>query len=155
MITADTALLTGIIFCDKCGGPMYRTKSKRKRQDGTVRTWFYYRCNGLDRKRSECKNMVSVDDVDAWVHSWFTEGGTFANTELVETVITEGDDHSEEICKFDSRNIRSLDLDSPDYAEQHATLLAERSRLRSLPSEPCAGYRTPHSAKRWATSGIL
>ena len=84
MITADTALLTGVIFCDQCKGPMYRTKSKRAKKDGTVRTWFYYRCGGLDRRRSDCKNMATLEDIDAYVHEWFTEGGTFADVEIVE-----------------------------------------------------------------------
>ena len=142
MITADTALLTGIIFCDRCGGPMYRTKSKRTKKDGTVRNWFYYRCGGLDRRRSDCRNMVPLDDVDAWLHAWFTEDGTFARTEIVETITVPGDDHAEEIAEIEA-DIRDLDFDSPDYAELHATLLAERARLRSMPSEPAQVIERP------------
>ena len=134
MITAATAMLTGVIFCDRCKGPMYRTRSKRKRKDGTLREWFYYRCGGTDRRRSDCRNMVRVEDVDAWVDRWFTEDGTFANTEIVETIIIPGDDHAEEIAELEAE-IRELDQNAPDYDEQHATLRRERSRLRSLPSE--------------------
>jgi hypothetical protein len=71
MITADTALLTGVIFCGTCGGPMYRTKSKRKRKDGTVRTWFYYRCGGKDRRRSNCRNMIRCELLDGLTHAAF------------------------------------------------------------------------------------
>ena len=32
MITADTAMLTGVIFCEKCGGPMYPRNRSGKRK---------------------------------------------------------------------------------------------------------------------------
>jgi site-specific DNA recombinase len=142
MITADTALLTSVIFCDRCGGPMYRTKSKRAKEDGTVDTWFYYRCGGLDRKRSVCKNMVRVEDVDAWVDSWFTEEGTFARTEIVETITIPGNDHADEIAE-NSQEIRELDPDAQNYDEQLTRLRAERARLQSLPSEPAQVTEQP------------
>ena len=84
MITAETALLTGVIFCGTCGGPMYRTKSRAKAKDGSVRTWFYYRCGGKDRRRSNCRNMIRLEQVDGWVDRWFTQNGPFADTELLE-----------------------------------------------------------------------
>jgi Recombinase zinc beta ribbon domain/Recombinase len=142
MITAETALLTSVIFCDRCKGAMYRTKSRKKRKDGTVREWFYYRCGGTDRRRSDCRNMVSVEDADAWVHSWFTETGAFAPVEIVETIVTPGDDHAEEIAELEAE-IKELNLDSPDYDQRHATLRRERSRLLAMPSEPARTLERP------------
>ena len=142
MITAETAMLTGVLFCDECKGPMYRTKSKRTKKDGTTRTWFYYRCGGADRRRSTCKNMYPLADLDAWVNRWFTEDGPFADTEIVETITVPGDDHAEAIAEVDAE-IKELDLDAPNYSERHATLLSERERLKALPSQPAQVTERP------------
>jgi site-specific DNA recombinase len=142
MITAETAMLTGVIFCEHCGGPMYRTKSKRRRQDGTLREWFYYRCGGTDRRRSACRNMVPLEEADSWVNNLFTEGGPWADTELVEIRSVPSEDHADDIADIEEE-IRSLDFDAADFGIRQRDLLAERSRLRELPVMPPEAVEVP------------
>jgi site-specific DNA recombinase len=140
-ITAESAMLTGVIFCEHCGAPMYRTKSKQRHKDGTVRVWFYYRCNGTDRRASTCKNMVPLEEADAWVNTMFTEG-PWADMELVEIQSVPGEDHAEEIADIEEE-IRSLDFDSPDFGVRQRDLLAQRARLRELPATPAEVVEVP------------
>lgn len=41
------------------------------------------------------------------VHAWFTENGTFAGTEIVETITIAGDDHADEIAEIE-KDMRDL-----------------------------------------------
>ena len=134
-VATDTAMLTNVIRCAMCGGPMYRNNSRSPRKDGTFSVYTVYRCKGPDQAPSRCVNSIEAQDIDAWVNAWFMEDGTFAHTEIVETITVPGDDHADEIAELEA-DLRDLDFDAVDYAERHATLLAERARLRSLPSEP-------------------
>jgi len=138
----DTAMLTGVIRCGLCGGPMYRINSATKRADGSKNVCTYYRCKGPDKAPSTCRNSVSLSAVDAWVDQWFTFsssegviGSPFADQEVVQVTRVPGDDHSAEIADVEDE-IRSLDFDAPDYASRHAQLVAERARLRALPVAP-------------------
>ena len=137
-----TAMLTGVLICQKCGSPMYRHHSKTKRKDGTCSLYTVYRCKGPDTSPSTCGNAITAEDIEGWVSEWFTEAGTFARTEIVETILVPGDDHVGEIAEVEA-DLRDLDFDALDYDEQHAALRRERSRLRSLPSEPAQVIEHP------------
>ena len=52
-----------------------------------------------------------------------------------ETVITPGSGHEDEVSDVE-RELRELDFDAPNFLDRQAALLAERARLRALPSEP-------------------
>lgn len=123
----QTALLTGIAVCAKCGGPMYRIWSGSGNQARTA----YYRCHGTDRQPSKCRNMVRVSELDAWTDEQLGGNGGF----VIETVVTPGRGHADEIAETE-RDLRELDYDEPGFLDRQAALLAERARLRALPSEP-------------------
>jgi site-specific DNA recombinase len=135
-ITAETALLTGIIFCEGCGSPMYRHRGATKRKDGTKPApWVAYRCNETNHAPSQCRNNVVLADIEEWLDLWFTGFGPFAKTEIVEQVVIPGDEHVAEIAELEAE-IKELDFDSSDYDKRLKDLLAERARLKALPAEP-------------------
>lgn len=132
--TGPAAMLTGSIFCELCGGPMYRYRNVKTLKDGTKKAHEYYKCKGLDQAPSTCRNMVRVDVVEQWLNAWFTEDGPFADTELVEMAVLPGSDHSADIAEIEAQ-IRDLDLDDPDYDLQLESLRIERNNLKALPAE--------------------
>jgi DNA invertase Pin-like site-specific DNA recombinase len=143
-VSGTTALLTGVIECDRCGGPMYRFRSGRNRKDGTRRINWYYRCRGTDTDPSSCGNSVPLADIEEWVNLWFTTdvNGAFSNTEIIETTLVPGDDHAAEIAEIEAE-MRELDPDADDWIEQAQALRSERARLKALPSEPSQVVERP------------
>lgn len=142
-ITAETALLTGVIFCDRCHSPMYRHRSASKRKDGTrPAPYVTYHCMVTNQGPSQCRNTVVLKDIEAWVDLWFTGLGPFANTEIVEQVVIPGDEHLAEIAELEAE-LRELDFDSPHYEDRHRSLLVERARLKALPAEPAKVIEHP------------
>jgi site-specific DNA recombinase len=148
----NTALLTGIAVCAVCGGPMYRIRCGRKRADGSLADYWYYRCAGAaGRAGSNCRNMYPLEELEERVEKYMT--GTMARWPRYETVTTPGHGHEEEIYETE-RDIRDLDFDDPEYASKHAALLAERARLRGLPHVPARTERRKTSGtigQHWAT----
>jgi len=140
--TAATATLTGVIECEGCGGPMYRHRSTRARKDGTKNVFESYRCKGTDIAPSTCANMVALDDIESWVDAWFTTGGAFARTEIIETTVVPGDDHRAEVEEIEAE-LRELDPDAEDWIEQAQALRSERARLRALPTEAAQVVERP------------
>ena len=116
-------MLTGILVCEKCGYPMYRHHSKTKRKDGTFSVYSVYRCKGADTSPSRCGNAIPLGYIEEWVNAWFTKNGTFARTEIVETITVPGDDHALDIAEIET-DLRDLDFDAPDFAEQQKILLS-------------------------------
>jgi DNA invertase Pin-like site-specific DNA recombinase len=140
------ALLTGIAVCGKCGGPMYRliTKPKGRRYD-------YYRCHGTERNPSTCRNMIRLEQLDAKVERYMTT--TLARWPRYETITIPGHGYKDEIAEVE-QDLRELDYDAPDFLERQAALLAERARLRNLPSVPARTERRPTGdtvGEHWGT----
>lgn len=145
----EKALLTGVIVCGHCNGPMYRQVRPTKLKDSTT-TYVYYRCCGTDRTNSKCGNAVRVDAADNYVHSWFgwlpddlrTRSGKsepvmqspFARLEVVELMRTPGENHQADIDQVKT-DISALDPLSPDFDSHLGKLRAELARLVSLPVE--------------------
>ena len=75
--------------------------------------------------------MVPLAELDGWVNEQMTANGGYVQ----ETVVTPGSGHDDEISDVE-RELRELDFDRPNFLDRQAELLAERSRLRALPSEP-------------------
>jgi hypothetical protein len=110
----------------------------KTRKSGRVASNVYYRCNGSEHEPSKCRNMVPLDDIEAWVDLHFTEPppfGVFAHREIIETVIVPGNDHEVEISEIEA-DLRDLDYDAPDFAKRQKAMLGERARLKALPAEP-------------------
>jgi site-specific DNA recombinase len=122
-------MLGGIAVCHTCGGPMYKLRAQNVRKDGSKQFNVYYRCWGTDTNPSTCKNMYPLDELDAWVENRMAR----IMSPRYEIVVTPGHGHEDEIYEIE-RDLRELDLDSPDYDERHAALRAERARLRALPA---------------------
>jgi DNA invertase Pin-like site-specific DNA recombinase len=114
----DTALLTGMLFCDN-GSPMYR---QRARSD-----YFYYCNHGCP---AGSRLMVKVSQLDSIVDGLIIEVGD--QTHII-TVVTAGDDHKDEIDRI-RLEIRDLDPEADDYDARLTELREELKNLRSLPS---------------------
>lgn len=142
--SSDPALLTGVLYCSKCSGVMYRRQSvKQKRKDGTRPVHEYYRCDGTAREPSKCRNMIRRAELDAHV-DWMMTGGLegVGDLEIVERVTIHGHGHEDEISEV-NRDMAELlsrytadEVSEDDYDARMTALRAERSRLRALPSEP-------------------
>jgi len=127
--SAGTALLTGVLFCKKCDGPMYRIKVPRR--NGPE---FFYRCTGTARKPSQCKNMIPMADIDGWVNMQLT-GEPVGSLPVIVSVPVPGHGHEDEIAEV-TQDISELDQDDPEYDAKHAALRADRKRLQALPAVP-------------------
>jgi DNA invertase Pin-like site-specific DNA recombinase len=132
---SDTAMLTNVIVCARCDGPMYRHNITRTHKDGSKRVYRYYRCHGSERSPSRCGNMVSLTHLDEWTESAFRHPSSgLAGLPMIETVVIPGHGHDDEIAEIE-RDIRELDMDIPDYLDRVTTLRAERARLKALLTE--------------------
>ena len=143
----EKALLTGVIICGHCRGPMYRQVRPTKLKSGST-IYIYYRCKGEDRTISKCGNAVRVEAADDFVHSWFgwlpkgfpTRSGKpepvvespFARLEVIELVRTPGESHQADIDQGKAV-ISALDPLSPDFDSHLSKLRAELTELVSLP----------------------
>ena len=116
----DSALLTGMVFCDN-GSAMYRHHA---------RTSDYYYCGHGCPAGSRL--MVKVSYLDSVVDDMVMSVGDQPH---MITVVTPGDDHSDEIDLI-RQEIRDLDPEAQDYDARLADLRSELTRLRSLPSNP-------------------
>jgi hypothetical protein len=129
------ALLTGLIVCHNCGGPMYRIASGTKRADGTVNYCEYYRCKGSDRAPSSCRNSVPVGDIEGWVSDYFEPDGRLAIIPVVECRVVAGDDHGAEIADVKA-DLAAVDYDAADALDRVAALHAELKKLQARPVAP-------------------
>lgn len=143
----EKALLTGVIVCGHCGGPMYRQVCPTKLKNSTT-IYVYYRCKGEDRNRSKCGNSVRVEAANNFVHSWFgwlpedlpTRSGEpepmiqspFARLKVVEVVRTPGENHQADIDQVKA-DISALDPLSPYFDSRLTKLRVELTKLIALP----------------------
>lgn len=116
----DTALLTGIVFCDK-GSAMYRHHARNSE--------YYYCGHGCP---AGSRLMVNMSYLDSVVDDMVMSAGDQPH---VITVVTPGDNHSDEIDQV-RQEIRDLDPEADDYDTRLAELRQELANLRSLLSAP-------------------
>lgn len=128
----DTALLTGILVCAKCGGPMYKFTSTRNHPNGRTYVTAYYRCNGTGRKPSKCRNMAQMTDIEAAVTEYIL---THPSMEIMETVVVKGNAYGKQLAEVRAA-MTALDPASDDYEARHDALFAEFKRLSGLRPEP-------------------
>jgi site-specific DNA recombinase len=119
MNNENKALLTGVLSCGICKGPMYRIKSGRN-----TSITFYYRCAGKGAvRRSDCRNMIRVTVLDEMMDEMMT---SMTRTMKAQKLIP-GHDHAAEIadvdCDLKALPLRELDEEAED---------AERLRLRGI-----------------------
>jgi site-specific DNA recombinase len=130
---AEESLLSGVIYCAKCGRKMSHNKTGDKLKNGQKVYRYYYRCYGTIREPSTCKNMIPRDKADEAMSSWVTD--VIGPVQLIERTVIPAHGHDEDIADTEAE-IRALDLDDPDYDEKSAALRAERKRLKELPASP-------------------
>jgi site-specific DNA recombinase len=151
-VSAEPALLTGLIRCGICHGPMYKTGFPRK--EGTV---LFYACRGPARKPEDyvsCRNMILLSAADDVADMVVRESG--ADIPLTEKVLVPGHNHDDEIDAV-GLDIRELDLDDPEFDSKHKLLRGERQRLKGLPSVPDSVVARPVGitvARHWEESDV-
>lgn len=145
-VKGQTAMLTNIVVCAKCGRPLYRFRTHNTRKNGSKYVKRYYRCKGTDQQPSTCRNMVPLPTLHDWLDLWFTigasEGGTFGDVEIVETIIIPGHGYEDEIADVEAK-LKELDFDDPAFADKQAALLAERKHWKNLPTAPAETLERP------------
>lgn len=146
------SMLTGSLFCAKCGGVMHRKLRtvKRKRTNDSY-VIANYRCTGTQREPSRCANMVSMPALHGFLDDWFTNR-PLADSPVVQTVLTPGNGYADEL-EQNARDIAELDVDADDYMDALTELRAERKRLQALPAEPDRIEQRPIGVvrDRWLT----
>jgi site-specific DNA recombinase len=128
----ETSLLTGILFCAKCGGPMYRLTSTRNHPNGKTYVTVYYRCHGKPRKASKCRNMVRMEAIEAEVTDYIL---SHKSIEIMRPVVVKGNTYGKQLAEVGAA-IKALDPAGEDYEARHAELFAEFRRLSALKPEP-------------------
>lgn len=145
-VTGQTAMLTNIVVCAKCGRPLYRFQTRNTRKDGSKYVKRYYRCKGTDQQPSTCRNMVPLPTLHDWLDKWFTigasEGGAFGDVEIVETLVVPGHGYEDQIAEVEAK-IKELDFDDPAFVDKQAALLAERKHWKGLPTVPAETLERP------------
>jgi site-specific DNA recombinase len=130
----QTAMLTSVIMCAKCGRPMYRMAATNTRKsDGLKTKILYYRCNGINGK-SECRNMVRLDWADAYVNSAMRHPSN-GDRYMTETIVKAGHGYEDEISEV-QRDLAEIDWTKPEAMQRAQSLQAELLRLTNLPSKP-------------------
>ena len=126
---AETALLTGLLSCSDCGGPMYRI---------TTRNGQFYRCSADPKfgaaRKSECANMVPLVQTD-----WLALAALRASElPVTERAFIPGNNHDAEIesVAMELRELPARDLPEDAEDAERARLRAERRRLQELPATP-------------------
>ena len=142
-------MLADIARCRTCGRVMHYRRVPGKNKTDYV--WYGLRCDGTPKEPSTCRNMVPAASVHEQVERRMT--GTLGRWPRYETVTVVGHDHEDEIAEVE-HDLRELDFDAPDFTERQAALLAERKRLRELPTVPTVTERRKTGdtlRQHWAT----
>lgn len=121
----DTALLTSILFCGKCGRPMYRNASR-----GNSPVTYY--CRPVAGTPS-CKMMVDLREADLMVIEEI--GLQIYVNERTQEVVIPGHDYADDIEQivFD---IKALDPKATDWLATVTAMQAEIARLANMEPEP-------------------
>jgi DNA invertase Pin-like site-specific DNA recombinase len=128
-IRNDAAMLTGALFCGKCGRIMHARRHTKTHKDGSTYTWHGYRCDGTPKDPSTCSLMVPMAETDAEVSDTVMSYGSVPH---IVTEYVKGHNHEDEL-EENAADIAALDPDDDNYDAELARLRAERKRLRSLP----------------------
>ncbi len=129
MRNEDKALLSSVLLCAGCGGPMYRNH-----KPGSRKIAYYYCVGAYPARKSTCKFTVACEALDAAVDDFFVS----LNMPIMERAVVPGRDHWDEIEEIEQQisDLALQDLDDDDFDVRMAALRAERKRLKSLKPEP-------------------
>ena len=116
----NTALLTSLIFCAVCFGPMYRQTAKQ----GEL-----YHC----KARKGCRSVVKLQEANRLAEMWLLQ--RYGSNERTVTQVVPGHGYEDEIAEV-KQDIRDLDLDVTDYEARHRELVGRLRELQALPSVP-------------------
>lgn len=149
MKNADKALLSGVLYCVGCRGPMYRNH-----KPGGRKIPYYYCVGVYPARKSTCKFMVTCEALDAAVDDFFVS----LNMPIMERAVVPGRDYWEEIEEIEQQisDLALQDLDDDVFDARMAKLRAERRRLKGLKPEPDRIELVPAGesyAERWARLG--
>jgi DNA invertase Pin-like site-specific DNA recombinase len=124
------ALLTGVIFCARCGAPMYRILPPGRDRG------YSYRCAGHLPNRKGCGNLVSLDATDVLATNMLAS----ADAPWTEQKLAPGHNYDAELdgIKLAIRDLaaRADELSDAEYDAELKSLRAERDRLKSLDAVP-------------------
>ena len=126
------ALLTSVIYCGECEGPMYRSGTPRNR---------YYHC-----KAKGCRSTIRLDASDAFIHNVMSNDH---DRDIIETVVP-GSGHDAEIADVKRDLAEAVEA---EQFERIPALRAELDRLRALPASPTRVERRESDltvAEMWA-----
>jgi hypothetical protein len=123
---SDTALLTGILFCGYCKGPMYRLKTTVK-----GKAYLYYRCHGNERNPSTCKLMIPLDEADQQTETLVWE--LWGNEPYKEVTVIPGTNWDDEIDAVKQEFYESHDPEDEDFLDAYQAMMAEIAELRDRP----------------------
>jgi DNA invertase Pin-like site-specific DNA recombinase len=140
----NSALLTGILRCAKCGGPMYRTNIGRGNSAQLV-----YRCNADPKfgseRRSECANLVQVALADQVMRRILT----LAQAPVMERRrVHARNQPSDRIAEIDAE-LDTLDRNDADAITRMMALMTERQSLASVQDVPDTWEEVP-TGEVWA-----
>jgi site-specific DNA recombinase len=146
MRNEDKALLSGVLFCAGCGGPMYRNH-----KPGGRKVSYYYCVGAYPKRRSDCHLTVRCDAMDAAVDDFIAQ----LNLPIMQQAVVPGRDYRDEIEEIEHQisDLALRDLDEDDFDVRMAELRAERRRLKNLKPEPDRIDLVPVGetyAARWA-----
>jgi Recombinase len=130
--TKPKGMLADVARCAGCGRVMHYRRLPSKYDTGYV--WVGLRCDGTPKEPSTCRNMIPADSIEGWVNMQMTDP-PIGEMPVIETVVVPGNDHADEIEQVEA-DLHDLDFDDPEFLGKQHELMAERKRLRDLPSEP-------------------
>ena len=139
-ISGKPALLTSVLFCARCGSPMYR---KARTAKGV--TYAYYRCHGGQPETKGCGNLIDLATTDAAVSLYLSTAQDMW-TELRRV-------HSE---NYEAKlaDIRLALSDLPRQGLSRKDEQAERERLWAREDELIELQKRAGKQSKWKETGI-
>ena len=132
----NRAMLAGALTCPQCGAPMYRLLSDSRRKSGTVKVG-YYRCAGTGViRKSECKNMVRCEVLDAKVDDVIVR--VYGPMPEMTRKLIPGSDHSAELAEvaYELQRLPMRGLSRDEQRSEQERLWALEDELRAMPATP-------------------
>lgn len=131
-----TALLTSVLKCGRCNGPMYRIQSGHGKSRKPA-----YRCAGKGPQRKGCGMFVDL----AYLEDIVDEEMSSNYLPVIERVFIPGHDYESEIqdVRLRMRALAAEDLPDDEHDAKLAELRSERDRLIGLSKDSEPGHWRP------------
>ena len=116
-------LLSGILKCPKCGGPMYANKYCHKYKNGIYKERYYYYCANSKYERGvECNSTLKIfkPDIEPYL------------IELIKSLLNDNDFIKEVKDQItDKTDTKSLEKEKANYQKQLKIILENKKRLEN------------------------